>query len=1113
MKKIRKLKARMNFSDLKGLALKKKFRMVRFTVFCFFLSLIQVMAVDSYSQMTKLSLNASNKPLENVLATIEDESEFFFLYNKDLIDVEQKVNINAENETIKLILDDLLKGKDISYTVYDRQIVLFNSDVISKMIAQQKAITGKVTDENGQALPGVTVVIKGTTQGTVTNTDGNYSISNIPENTILIFSFVGMITQEILVSDQTTINITMEVDAIGIDEVVAIGYGTMKKSDLTGSVSSISSDDFKLTPLKSISSMLQGSVAGVEVVKGNSAPGGGSIVRIRGGNSMNGSSNPLYIVDGFPGGSVGNSNDIESIQILKDASATAIYGSRGANGVIIITTKRGTGGPTFTVDVYHGIQQVRKKIDMLNGKEYAEFANEKAENEGRSPYYPDVNNLPGNTDWQDEILQLAPLSKYYVSVIGGNSDNKYAISGNYSKQEGIIKNSDSSGGHIRTNLDNKVTNWFRISTSITASHGVTNRSYVKTNSQGIIYRALQAPPIAPVYDENGNYFPIRELASADNLWDNPMALLNGTLDRNVSNNFNANSNLEFDILDGLKVSVRLGAKYSNSRNDYYLERIMLEGGNGGKATISESDSYRYLFENIISYKKLFKDKHDLNITAGYSWENNIYSRFEATTWDFLNDNLHTDNLSSGSTIKTPQSYKSENSILSWIGRVNYVLNNKYLFTVTTRADGSSRLGANSKWGIFPSGAIGWRVSEEGFMKSLQFISNLKLRASYGTTGNQEIGNYLSLSRLSSVAAIQGVNEDRVIGFVPVVLQNPELKWEVTNQVDLGFDLGLFDQKIDLTFDYYHKNTSDLLATVPLSLSSGYSSIIKNFGDMKNEGFEIALNYNIFDNKDLSWSVGANFSLNRNEVLKVATETGQFFTGTLSSPIDSYVNIIKEGSPLSSMYGYLEDGLWESDQTTGSIQPTAKAGDQKYVDVNEDGSFNEADKVILGSPYPDFIYGLNTNFTYKNFSLNVLIQGVQGGLIFNANKFSTGDSFARNGNQLAEVKDHWSKENPDPNAKYPRMSNVSPLISERYFEDASYLRFKTISLAYNLPTQEISWLKDAMIYISGENLFTITDYSGYDPEVSSTSGSSLFKGIDIGAYPSAKTISVGIIVNL
>ncbi len=976
--------------------------------------------------------------------------------------------------------------------------VLIALFICTNVNAQDIIVSGTVSDSKGEPLSGANIVEKSTINGVTADFDGNYSIKLNNPKAVLIFSYIGYNTQEIIINGENVINVVLSEDSSHLDEVIVVGYGTQKKTDFTGSVSSVNSDDFESIPLNNFSGMLQGAVAGVQVVKGNYQPGAGSTIRVRGGNSMIGSNDPLYVVDGFPASTIPNPNDIESIQVLKDASATAIYGSRGANGVIIISTKRGTGEPRVSFDSYYGIQTVRKKLELLSPEEYVTFANEKAANIGIDPYFPDVNNIPGNTDWQDEIFTSAPMANYNLSIVGGNDNNKYAISGNHYIQKGIIKNSDHSMSNLRVNLDNKISDSFKVSTSINVSHGETSQS------RSPVINGLVSPPVAPVYNEDGSFFSLSVLPTADPTWNNPVLILNQTFDKGVTNELNSNINLELKLLDGLTYSLRGGMVYENRRSDFYFKKL---ASSSNEARISENDSYSYLLENILSYKKLYNQVHALDLTAGYTWQEDTFSGFSAGASNFVDDKLLTDDLSSGGVVSTPTSSKERSNIISWLGRVNYFFDNKYLVTLTTRADGSSRLGANNKWGVFPSAAVAWRMSEENWMKNSSSINNLKLRLSYGVTGNQGIGNYKSLSRLNSVIALQGDNEARIIGYVPIDLENPDLKWEVTKQFDAGLDIGLFNGNLDLTLDYYVKRTSDLLASVPLSLSAGYSSILKNFGDMENKGFELSIDSKIIQNSDLVFNVGANLSVNKNKILKVATETGQFFGPVTGSPIDNFINIIKEGYPLSSMYGYRTDGLWESDQTIGSIQPTALAGDQRYVDENGDGAITSDDRVVLGAPYPDFTYGFNSMLSYKNFGLNLLIQGVQGGQIFNANKFTIGDSFARNGNQLIEVRDHWSSQNPDPNALYPRLSNVSPLISDRFFEDASYLRLKNISLSYSVPTDKVNWMEDLMLYISAENFLTITNYSGYDPEISGNSG--LLRGMDRGAYPSTKTLTLGI----
>ena len=653
--------------DWKLSGLIKLLKVMKLTVFLLLVSVAGVLANRSYSQTKMLNLNIREATVKEVLKSIEEQSEFHFLYSENLINVERKVNLTIENKKMEQVLNLIFEGTDVEYSIRDRFIILTTPEIRTEdieVLQQQKTVSGKVTDTSGSPLPGVTLVIKGTTQGTITNANGEYSLSDIPAGATLQFSFVGMRTQEIAVDGQTEINVVMKEESIGIDEVVAIGYGTMKKNDLTGSVSSVTSDNFKTTPLRDITSMLQGSVSGIEIVKTSGAPGSSSIVRIRGGNSMQGSNDPLYVVDGLPGGTVTNPNDIESVQILKDASATAIYGSRGANGVIIITTKRGNLNSNVNLNVYYGIQKVRNKLEMLNAQEYAEFANEKAENIGVSPYY-DINNLQGDTDWQDVAFRLAPSSNYNLSITGGNEMNKYGIFGNYTNQKGIIHNSDYSIGSIRVNLDNKVSKWFNISTSIFASHSVSNNVNVSTDSNGLIYRILVMNPIAPVYDENGDYYPVRSLPTSEPTWDNPQAVIDGYYNHPVGNNFNGNTNLEFNILDGLTFGIRMGARYSNARYDTYLKRIMLNS-QSGVARISESDSYRYLNENILSYKKNYNNKHDLNITTGFTMEGGINTGFNTGANDFIVDDLLTNSLASGGTIITPGSSKTKYTMLSWL---------------------------------------------------------------------------------------------------------------------------------------------------------------------------------------------------------------------------------------------------------------------------------------------------------------------------------------------------------------------------------------------------------------------------------------------------------------
>ncbi|GAB2777709.1 TonB-dependent receptor [Rhabdobacter roseus] len=984
-------------------------------------------------------------------------------------------------------------------------------------------ISGIVTGRaDGQPLAGATVVVGSTTQGTTTDANGRYTLSAPAEGTLTV-SFIGYLAQNVPINRRTEINVALAADPNELSEVVVVGYGTQRRRDLTGSIVSVSAEAIKEMPITSAEQALQGRLSGVQVIQGNSSPGGSLSIRVRGGNSVRGGSEPLYVIDGFPvynniGTNDGqsqpinpmsaiNPNDITSIEVLKDASATAIYGSRGANGVVIITTRRGqVGAGRVEFEAYYGQQTVRRKIPMLNAQEYMELTNERARNIGGNVPYPDFSRWTADTDWQDAIFRPAPISNYTLTFSGGSESSRYSISGNWFDQQGIVEGSSFQRGSVRLNLDNQLSSKLSLSTNITASRAMTDQARTSINfTNGIVYSALVAPPVAPITNPDGSYFNIGTVPTADPAWNNPVVLAEGFSNGLVANRFLGNTNLTYSILPDLTFSVRLGLDYTVNRRDRYLSRLL--PGSTGNATITGSDNSTYLNENILSYRKQFNN-HSLNAVGGFTWQETMASSFSANSQNFALDIFGTDNLGAGSTLGAPTSSRSLNTLLSWLGRVNYVFNDKYLLTVSARADGSSRFGTGNKWGFFPSAALAWRLSEEAFLKQVDWLSELKVRTSVGVTGNQEIGNYNSLARLGSVAAIFGANQGRVIGYAQTSMPNANLKWETTAQYDAGLDIGLWSGRVNVNLDYYVKNTTDLLTSVPVAISSGYASILFNSGSIRNQGFEVAVDATVLNKERLRWNMGVNFSTNKNEVVSVAVEGGQFFAPNISSPVDLPVNVVREGEPLAAFYGYVSDGLWETNQAAGSIMPNAKAGDLRYKDLNGDGVINTADRTILGKPNPDFIYGITSQLTFGPFDLNVLLQGLEGATVFNANKYSIGDAFARNANQLAEVKDRWTPENPNLNAKYPRLSNVNPLVSDRFFEDASYFRLRNIQLGYTLPTS-IKWFRSARVYVSGQNLLTWTSYTGYDPEVDSVGGGDLRQGVDVGAYPSAKTITFGV----
>ena len=988
--------------------------------------------------------------------------------------------------------------------------------LVSWQVRAQEVVSGTVTSaDDKSALPGASVSLKGTRIGTTTDSKGKFSI-NAKANSTLVFSFVGYKTIEIAIGGKSIINASLPTSDNALDEVVVVGYGTSLKKDLSGSVASVSAEEIKSMPITSFEQGMQGRVAGVQVMQGNSAPGGAPQVRIRGANTVLGGNEPLYVIDGVPvynselennsNLNVGtqpsnalasiNPNDIVSMEILKDASATAIYGARGANGVVIITTKRGKSGDRgkITFEAYHGIQEISNKLDLMNSQDYIKILNERTTNFGGAPLISNPSSYSSNTDWQDFFFRKAAMSNYSLNFSGGSDKNQYSVSGNWFTQDGVIQQTDFNRGSIRVNLDNRLNDKFKVTTSVTASRSINNRSL-----NWALMNALQLTPLLSPYDQNGNFVNLTSTANFGG--ENPIETLYKTSDKLIVDRFLGNVLGEYTIANGFTYSVRLAMDNLNQHNDIYVKKGSFIYPSPG-ATVKENKGTNYVIEHLLSFKKAFGQNHRLNATAGYTWQENNNIFFQQSGSGFQFDDFGTYNLGAASITNSNQSYKNVSTLLSYLGRVNYIFNDKYIFTLTGRADGSSRFGDNNKWGFFPSGALAWRVSNENFMKPIRFINDLKLRTSYGMTGNQEIGLYNSISRFSAVQGVMGNPLVAYVGYVPTSLANPNLKWEINKQFDFGLDLAVLNNKFTLTADYYQKRTDDLLANLPIPGSSGFSSILINSGSIENKGVELAINASVIEKNNLKWNIGGNISKNETQVLKLAVATKQFFTANIPSPLDRPVNIIREGEVLSAFWGYKEDGLNEK-------------GDIKYKDINGDGKVDGNDQTILGSPFPNLIYGFNSNMNYKGFTLTVFLQGVAGVKVFNSNDFMIANSMTRISNQLNEVNDRWTLQNPNPNAKYPRASTTQMLVSDRFVQDADYLRLKNILLSYDLPVDKfgLKWMEGAKIYVSAQNILTFTQYHGYDPEVSQTGSNSLIKGLDRGSYPANKTFTVGLNLSL
>lgn len=994
---------------------------------------------------------------------------------------------------------------------------------------QQNEVNGTVTDKNGLPIPGVTIQIKGENDGTMTDMNGDFSIT-VDDNDVLVFSSIGFETQEVPVSGQSSLSIVLQ-DKVGeLDEVVVVGYGSVRKKDLTGSVASLNTDDFNPGANASVDQLILGRSAGVQVTQTSSEPGGGLSIRVRGASSITGGNEPLYVIDGVPidnssflsgGGVAGvgdnpnprnplnaiNPKDIASIEILKDASATAIYGSRGANGVVLVTTKRGKKGEiNVNYDFYTGIQSANE-LEVLSTQEYIQVLNGIAVDSGNEPVFTQsgINEIGAGVNWQKQIYRDAPISNHNLSASGGDENTTFYASLNYYDQEGVVKNSGIKKYIGRVNLERdlgeKVKLGLNINTSLVKDNN--NVDGVRINEEaGPIYAALLYDPTEPIYNEDGTFHFSENLTV-----NNPLSLIEGISSNNETNRTFGNIFLEYDIFDDLMAKLNFGSDRQNFRRDIYNSTLTFLGSaRNGIADITTIERSNVLLEYTMQYNKQINDDNNLNVLGGVTYQNFVNRRFGANISNFPSDVLGTNNFGLGDTeTDNTGSYKSENTLLSYLARANYNFKDKYLLTASIRADGSSRFGENNKYGYFPSFAFAWRLSNEEFVSD--FFEDLKLRASWGQTGNQEIGNYASQSTFTAAPPVV-FGESLITGTNPSRIANPDLKWETTEQFNVGLNASILDGKINATADYFIKNTKDMLMHVPLPPSTGFGSQLSNVGSMENRGFEFLLEtYNI-SSEDFNWSTTLNFSAIENEVTDLGGES-QIITGGLQAIGNTA--IIKEGYPVSSYYGYEVTGIFNSEaEVAQSAQPDSQPGYPIFNDINDDGQINAEDLTVLGSPFPDFTFGISNTLNYRNFQLDFFIQGQEGADLLNINLIESlyPSNFRRN--RLRETGlNRWTPDNT--NTMWP--SGVEPSayggskINTLALQDASYIRLKNVQLSYNLPVENIRFLSALKLYVTGQNLVTITDYIGTDPEANAFGRSNV--RVDYNGYPLSKTFLFGV----
>ncbi len=1136
-----------------GIGVRKILKIMKLTLFLTLFVVTSVFANNTFSQNRLLSLEMRNITVEKVLLSIEDQSRFVFIYNKDLIDVNRRVDVKLDNASVEEILDVVFENAGVKYKIINNQIAL--SPDYSKN-SQPTSVKGKITDVAGIPLPGVTIVIKGTTQGTITDSDGNYSLDNIPADAVLSVSFVGMLTQEVPVSGKGVIDVSLEEETIGLEEVVAIGYGTVKKSDLTGAVSSVRSEDLeKATPVN-VQSALQGRAAGIMVSSNSGAPGTEASIRIRGMGTVN-NNNPIYVVDGMivdnsdNNGEDGdnlaknlnflNPSDIESVEVLKDASAQAIYGSRGANGVILITTRKGKeGAPKVTFSSSIGITSVSSLGKLLGAKDYLDYLltayyNGYVRSGGDESIDPvNINSTTQkakalydkgyNTDWMDEILSNAVSQNYNIAIRGGSQKARYSVSAGYLNEEGIIKKSGYERYSFRLNTDYNLGKFIKIGENLGITSSQTKQ--IAEDLGGAISNAMVVDPLTPVINEDAdesdvnykyNKYSVAQIVSGS---ENPASILSRTNTNGEGLSIVGNVFAEITILKDLKFRSSWG--FNKSYNDisdfdpaYYLSAKFSRALS--KVSLNSYRSDEWVLENTLSYNKTFND-HTLSAVVGYTREHSHYTFTNAAKEGTASNARELWTFSAATDNPSVTGSYSNLAMMSYLGRINYSYKDKYIATASFRRDGSSKFGDGHKWGSFPSFSLGWRLISEPFFQNFagNIFSNFKIRSGWGQIGNSSLPVYNAY--VSQVGTASGYrylyNNTQSPGYYLTTIGTPDISWETTKQLNLGVDMGFLKNALTVSADYYTKNTEDMLLQISYPYYAGYPSTASpysNAGSVKNKGFEIVIDYQGKAGK-LGYGISANGGIFDNEVTDL---------GSGQNPIIGDYQRTELHNSIGRFYGYVTDGIFQTEEevqqyvsANGTVlQPDAHAGDFRFKNLNGDDDINANDKTFIGNPLPEFTYGLTLNLSWKAFDFTAFFQGSYGNDIYNATLERLGTS-AGEYNILQSVYDNAWRGEGTSNSQ-PIMSTVNEndnyRISDYFIEDGSYLRLKNVQLGYNLPKSVCSKFKisDARIFIGGTDLLTFTDYSGNDPEVGQNGTATDGLGVDAFApYPKTRKITFG-----
>lgn len=974
------------------------------------------------------------------------------------------------------------------------------------MFAQQITVQGVVKDQTGETVIGASVMEKGTTNGTITGIDGDFSLNMSPNGTLVV-SFVGYKTQEVQVKGQKQLQVVLSEDAEMLDEVVVIGYGTMKKSDLTGAVSSIGNKDIKDSPVSNLGQAIQGKISGVQIVDAGK-PGDNVSIKIRGLGSIN-NCDPLVVIDGVPtdlGLSSLNMADVERLDVLKDASATAIYGSRGANGVVMITTKRGTEGKgKLAVSANYSFQNATNVPSLLNAAQYAELSNDMMVNSGRNPNpeWANPSELGAGTDWMDELLRTGVMQNYTVSYSGGNEKSHYYVSGGFLDQSGIVKSVNYRRFTFQSNSDAQVLKWLKFSNNITFS------ADTKKSGSYNIGDALKALPIYPVENEDGSWSGPDGNSEWYGSTRNPIGPTELNKSQTDGYNFLANLTAELTFTKWLKFKSTFGydAKFwfiDNFTPKYNWKPTPTEETSRYK---SDNKSFTYLWDNYFLFDHTFAEKHRVGLMAGMSAQWNTHDYLNAQKNVFMFDNVH--EMDNGEEMYAIGGNETEWALLSYMARVNYSYEDRYLLTATIRRDGSSRFGKKHRWGTFPSVSVAWRASQEKWFPKNDYINDLKVRAGYGVTGSQaSVGNYSYLASYNTSVYPFGISSGNQTALVSSTLANPYIHWEEVAQTNIGFDTSLFNSRVMFSFDAYLKETRDMLVKASIPITSGFedtTTTYTNAGKVRNQGIEMSL-HTINLTGELGWETNLTATYNKNKIKDLNSDVPYY----INQINNSYVTMLAKDYPINVFYGYVTDGIFQnqSEVNTHAVQPGAEPGDIRFRDLNNDGVINDSDRTVIGNPNPSWLFSMNNSLSYKGFELSVFLQGIAGNKIYNANNIdNTGMAAAYN--QTIDVLERWQGEgtsNSMPRAVFGD-PNQNTRVSDRFVENGSYLRLKNITLSYTFPKQWLqkARIENARLSLSCENVATITGYSGFDPEVG-------INGIDQNRYPISRTFSVGLNFN-